>query len=158
MWRPRVWLTGALVLLAGVAFPASAAPADETPEVTAIARQLVCYCGCSGQTAAACTCSTAESIRDRIRQQLESGLSSDQVIASWVAERGEQILAVPTRKGFNLVGWIMPFLVTVLALAGLLFVLLRGRKPAHQVVSPPLSTDDRQYLRRIEDGVRGLRS
>ena len=78
-------------------------------------------------------------LEERIRAQLDSGLSPREVIDTWVAERGEQILAVPTREGFNLVGWTLPFVVTALALIILSALLLRRRRRFEETL--PASDD-----------------
>ena len=127
-------------------------------DIQAVAAQLVCYCGCSGLTVAACSCGTADDIRQQIAAQLDSGLEPDEVVEAWVAERGEQILAVPTRRGFNLVGWLMPFLVTLAGLVFLSVALLRRTRtaaPASPVSIPP--DDEQRFVDRIEEAMRTLR-
>ena len=121
-------------------------------DVQAVGEQLVCYCGCSGLTVAACTCGTSDQIRARIASQLDSGLSTDEVVQAWVDERGEQILAVPTREGFNLVGWIMPFVVSLGGIAFVVVVLLRRQRatPPLSPVPGELTEADRRHLERIE--------
>ena len=125
-------------------------------DIRSVGEELVCYCGCSGLTVAACSCGTADAIRERIASQLDSGLSPEEVVQTWVAERGEQILAVPTRVGFNLVGWIMPFAATFFALAIVTTVLLR-RKQALAPGDIPPSHDEREYLDRIDTEMRSRR-
>ena len=127
--------------------------AAQESEVQAVGEQLVCYCGgCSGLTVAACTCGTADQIRARIASQLDSGLGTDEVVQAWVDERGEQILAVPTREGFNLVGWIMPFVVSLGGIAFVIVVLLRWQRhtPPLSPVPGELTEVDRRHLERIE--------
>lgn len=156
MWR-RSALIGALVL--GTLAPTAAVHAATDEEIREAADRLVCYCGtCSGLTAGECTCGTAAGIRERISAQLDAGLTPDQVVAAWVEERGEQVLAVPTRSGFNLVGWIMPFAVTLVATAVVLLILMRWRRQSLLRPQPdePLSEADRRYLDRIERDVRTL--
>ena len=158
-WRRRA-LPGVLLATLLVAAAAPAVAASES-DVRTVGEQIVCYCGCANLTVAACTCGTADQIRDRIRSQLDSGLTPAQVVDVWVAERGEQILAVPTREGFNLVGWVMPFVVTVLALCILTWVLVRRQR--HRSVAPdptsePLTEAERRYLEQVERGVRDVSS
>ncbi|MFQ5766794.1 MAG: cytochrome c-type biogenesis protein CcmH [Acidobacteriota bacterium] len=145
-----------VVLLATVPVLPAWASGDSGSDVEAVAKQLVCYCGCSGLTAAACTCGTAESIRATIRQQLDSGLTPDQVVQAWVKERGEQILAVPTREGFNLVGWTLPFVVTGLALLALTLILFRRKGLASPADAPVVQEEDLKLLSRIEREVKSL--
>lgn len=153
-----------LLVLAALAYPvASRSASDE--DIRTVGEQLVCYCGCSGLAVAECSCGTADGIRAKIAGQLDSGLTTEQVVAAWVGERGEQILAVPTREGFNLVGWVMPFLVTFVALSILTITLLRrrpslvpvtvGGEPASSSDTP--SDDERRYLERIDRALRSRR-
>jgi cytochrome c-type biogenesis protein CcmH len=141
-------LLGAALLAVG---PRGARAATEA-DIAAVTREIVCYCGCSHQTVAECTCDTAEAIRSRVAGQLDSGLTPAQVIDAWVAERGEQILAIPPRRGFNLVGWIMPFVVVLTALSVLTVILLRrSTRPAAAAPSDaPLTDEERAYLLRVE--------
>ena len=159
MRRPDVARTGLVtaVVLVLLGLPLWATAADEE-QVREIGHQLACYCGCSGLTVSDCTCGTADQIRVKIRAQLDSGLSSQEVVDAWVAERGEEILAVPTREGFNLVGWTLPFVVTALGLIILSALLLRRRRRFEET---PLSSEadseaERSYLERIERDVRDL--
>lgn len=142
------------VALLALMLPA-VSPAASDADIQAVSSRLICYCGCSGLAVADCSCGTADAIRERIAGQLDSGLSPDQVVAAWVAERGEQILATPTRTGFNLVGWIMPFAATFIGLLTLTVVLLRRRQASLLPARPAaVSGVDRTYLDRIEDDMR----
>ncbi len=155
--RPVLRTLASVVLVALAALPCARAASED--DVRTVGEQLVCYCGCSGQTVAACTCGTADQIRDRIRSQLDSGLTPTQVVDAWVAERGEQILAVPTREGFNLVGWVMPFVVTLAALLVLTLLLWRRqRRPEVPVPASPAAAapEESRYLEQVERGVREI--
>ncbi|TDI45947.1 MAG: hypothetical protein E2P00_02945 [Acidobacteria bacterium] len=156
--RARILLLAAGLTLAllPAGLPAAASKAD----VDLVGEQLVCYCGCSGLTVKACTCGTADAIREKIAGQLDSGLSTADTVAIWVDERGEQILAVPTREGFNLVGWFMPFVVTLLGLLMATVVVLRWQKQATEAAATPRGTGtedpDSAYLKRVEQGMKNL--
>jgi cytochrome c-type biogenesis protein CcmH len=127
-------------------------------DVDVVGAQLVCYCGCSGLTVKACTCGTADGIREKINGQLDSGLTTDEVVAVWVEERGEQILAVPTREGFNLVGWLLPFVATLLGLVAAAFTVVRWQKNAAAggVPAPETEDVDLEYLNRVDQDVEKL--
>lgn len=55
----------------------------------------------------------AESAKEDIRQRLASGQTKEQIIADYVAQYGEQILAVPGKTGFNMVAWVLPPLAAI---------------------------------------------
>lgn len=140
-----------LALACGAVMGASKADVDVVGE------QLVCYCGCSGLTVKACTCGTADGIREKINGQLDSGLTTDEVVAVWVEERGEQVLAVPTREGFNLVGWLLPFIATLLGLMAATITVVRWqKKTAAQPDTPEADDVDLEYLSRVDQDVEKL--
>lgn len=154
MLRPE-W--PAALLLAAVLFSPVITQAATDAEIRAVSEQLVCYCGCSGLTVAACSCGTADQIRARISGQLDEGQSTDQVVQIWVNERGEQVLANPTREGFNIVGWVMPFVVLILALATLTLILIRRRDPLPAGSGGSMLPElDQATLDRIDKGVRTM--
>jgi cytochrome c-type biogenesis protein CcmH/NrfF len=148
---PVVPVVMTLALACGSAAGASKADVDLVGE------QLVCYCGCSGLTVKACTCGTADGIREKINGQLDSGLAPDEVVAVWVEERGEQVLAVPTREGFNLLGWFLPFIVTLLGLAAAAITVVRWQKKAAAQPQEAEADDvDMEYLSRVDQDVEKL--
>ena len=44
---------------------------------------------------------------------LDSGLTVEQIIKSQVDEYGETVLSAPTKFGFNLTAWVMPFMALI---------------------------------------------
>ncbi|MDA8210305.1 MAG: cytochrome c-type biogenesis protein CcmH [Clostridia bacterium] len=75
---------------------------------------LICpACLDERMTVAACNDSTAEQIRQDIQQKLAAGQTKEQIIAGYVAQYGDIILAVPAKKGFNLMAWVMPVVATI---------------------------------------------
>lgn len=94
--------------------------------VTSISDQLICQCGC---TAVLTNCTHAECmVRDEmttlIKQKLEQGQTEAQIVQFFVAQYGEQVLASPPKKGFNLTAWILPF-AAILAGGGVIYVAVR---------------------------------
>jgi len=114
-----LFLAAAFCLSAGVAHAAAPTPQQE------VEGQLMCYCGCSDLTVRVCTCGTADSIREDIAQHLAGGETPDQVVAAYVARYGSQIRSAPTKSGFDLVAWVTPFFVLVLAASALVVVVRR---------------------------------
>ena len=56
-----------------------------------------------------CTCDTSKEIRKELTGKLDSGLTVQQIIQSYVKIHGETVLSAPSKRGFNLTAWIMPF-------------------------------------------------
>jgi cytochrome c-type biogenesis protein CcmH/NrfF len=97
-------LAWALVLRVHAAAPPSFQDVEES---------LTCQCGC-GLTVHSCNhlqCGSALPLRDEIRAQMDEGKNKEAILAHFSDKYGEKILSAPTTSGFNLVAWIMPFLL-----------------------------------------------
>ena len=72
--------------------------------------QLMCKCDDKcGKVLINCTCSTADKTRKKFTKMLESGLTVDQIVRQQVEKYGETVLSAPTKNGFNLTAWVIPF-------------------------------------------------
>lgn len=126
------------------------------PIEDAIAGDLVCQCGC-GLTVAACAsameCNVGDQMRAIIRQRLGQGETREQIVAYFVSQYGEKVLAAPTKQGFNLVAWFTPFLA-LLAGIGVVYGALRAwvyRKREGPLESRALSEEDlARYGERVD--------
>ncbi len=80
--------------------------------VSDVGKELACLCGC-GLTIESCThgnCGFAEPAKLEIKQMIGQGRTKGEIIQAFVSRYGERVLAAPTKKGFNLSAWVMPFL------------------------------------------------
>src|SRR5262245_51796642 len=125
--------------------------AAERPTLSAISQGLTCQCGC-GLTVANCnhpTCSFSVPVREQIESMIGRGESGAQIIAFYRQKYGEKVLSAPTTEGFNLVAWVMPFLVVVLGGAIIVYAANRWRSlPASAggaSVVPRPQSDDPQF-------------
>ncbi|HEV8200836.1 MAG TPA: cytochrome c-type biogenesis protein CcmH [Candidatus Polarisedimenticolia bacterium] len=139
--RPRAALLAVigLALLAAGALPARAdappaAGAAREPDALKVEEGLMCYCGCTDLTVRTCNCGVAAEIKSDIRDRLAAGQSPDDVIGAYVARYGAQIRSAPSRRGFDLLAWWMPF-IAVFA-AGTLVVSLIRRWARHPLPAP----------------------
>ncbi len=83
----------------------------DTTTVSGISGELVCQCGCT-MVLSNCShaeCAVREAMTTLIVQKIADGQSKEQIIQSFVAQYGEQVLASPPKRGFNLTAWILPF-------------------------------------------------
>lgn len=95
----------ALVLVSGLAQSAGAAAV-----LADLENALMCKCEDKcGKVLINCTCSTSDKTRAAFTKLLDSGLTVQQIIDMQVEEHGETILSSPTKSGFNLTAWAMPF-------------------------------------------------
>jgi cytochrome c-type biogenesis protein CcmH len=159
---PMAALVGILLLAASAsAFAAEesgAAPVDREKAALAVEEDLMCHCGCTDLTVRVCNCGVAAEIKADIRSRLKEGQTPAEVEAAYVARYGEQIRSAPTRTGFNLLAWTMPFAV-ILAAGGVIAVLVRRWGRAHaaaEAAAPPAAKPDRAALERVDRAMRDL--
>ncbi|HEX2778518.1 MAG TPA: cytochrome c-type biogenesis protein CcmH [Gemmatimonadaceae bacterium] len=137
---------------------------DEERDATE--KRLRCQCGCTLDVYTCRTtdfaCEVSPAMHRDIISLVEGGYGAQEIVDAFVGSYGEKVLMAPTKRGFNLVGWTMPF-GALLVGGGMLAILLRRwhrraaavrtteRAPA--AVPGVDATDDE--LRRIEAAVRG---
>ena len=85
-------------------------------QVYAIARELMCPV-CGGQTVAESSSQLAGQMRDEIRRRLRAGESREEIIAYFVAQFGEGVLAAPPARGGTIILWLAPPLALLAGLA-----------------------------------------
>lgn len=124
----------------------------------AVERSLKCNCGC-GLDVHSCQyqmqCGTSPDWSERIRRDLEAGLTPEAIQASFVAEYGPTVLMAPPAEGFNLVGYLLPALAIVSAgaLVGLVIRGGMGRRPTARPVEQVSDAEQARLaaeLRRLE--------
>lgn len=114
---------------------------DLTGRAQRIGNQLICPCGCT-QGALVCNhvgCPIVTQLRAEIVQRSASSDSDDLVLQSFVQEYGTTVLANPTKQGFNLLAWVMPWVAAAFGLALVFFFVRRFRQttPAAANVTYP---------------------
>jgi len=89
----------------------------------------MCQCGCPhliGQCGD--ECGLAPQLVQQITQMVAAGQQEDQVYATFEAEYGASVLAVPKAEGFNLLAWIVPFAVLLAGIV-VIVVVVRNLRP-----------------------------
>ena len=133
---------------------ASPARADSAT-VGDISKQLICQCGCT-MVLSNCThaeCAVREAMVALIEQKLAQGQSEEQIIQFFVAQYGEQVLAAPPKRGFNLMAWVTPF-VALLFGGGVIYIALkkwvrRGRLSQTYAMTEA-NEEDEKYQRQLK--------
>ncbi len=140
-----------LVVLLVFLLPARASAAA----VSDVSSQVICQCGCT-LVLENCTheeCHSRDNMTALIAQQLEQGKSEEEIVQLFVTQYGEQVLASPPKKGFNLTAWILPF-ASILFGAAVIYVLIRKWVRTGQyspvAVKPEADESDADYERRLE--------
>ncbi len=150
-----------VLLFFALAVTASALKADLTLE--SVSMELVCQCGC-GLVLNNCNhidCGVAIPMRQTVTEKLARGESQEQILTFFVSQYGEAVLAAPTRKGFNLLAWVLPFVAIVVGGGGIVLVIVAWVKKRRENIplrkaeesqggGPDVKTGDREAAARHE--------
>jgi cytochrome c-type biogenesis protein CcmH len=90
----------------------------------------------------------ADEIRAEVRAMLAEGKSRDEILDHYVAQYGERILAAPRAQGFNILAYVLPWVVLVMGAWLLILLIKKLRSPSP--VPSPAKTPDARYASRIE--------
>ncbi|HKW10783.1 MAG TPA: cytochrome c-type biogenesis protein CcmH [Gemmatimonadaceae bacterium] len=140
-----------------------ARPVVSAAERDEIEHRIRCQCGCTLDVYTCRTtdfsCQVSPSMHRDVIALAAGGYTAQEIIDSFVSTYGERVLMAPPASGFNLLGWVAPFI----ALGGgavLVLVVLRNwhRTPRTQPVvqqrstRPEGATDDE--IARLEAAIR----
>jgi len=104
----RAFLLFSLVLLA--LLPATA---QQTDRAKSVGHRMFCMCGCK-QILVECNhvgCTMSTRMLKQLDAEVASGKSDDLILQAFVQQFGAEVIAEPPAKGFNLLAWLMPFVV-----------------------------------------------
>lgn len=151
----------ASLLLVGNLSALYAEPTQTT--VGEIKKSLVCLCDCNMIVEAcegAMACQSAEKLTAEVTQYIKQGMNKETIFSAFVGKYGEHILAAPTKKGFNLTAWILPFAAIITAGFGILRILRRWvrQQQNHSSKVKTISTevDNSAYEQRLDEVLRNL--
>ena len=118
-------------LLAGsfLSIPAASQGKDEMAR--RIEGELMAPC-CWGEPVSQHVSPIAKEMRGEIRSMLADGRSEQEILDLYVAKYGERILTTPPARGFNLLVYILPWVIALAGVAAVTWVLRRwlARRPA----------------------------
>ena len=98
-------------------------------------KSVYCYCGCSRETIEVCICGVAQEIEKNFKKKLTLEKTVDQIKSEYLAQYGSQFDAIMKAEGFNLVAYIVPFVL--LAIFGGISVVVLNKQKAVQIVTQP---------------------
>ncbi|KXS43927.1 MULTISPECIES: cytochrome c-type biogenesis protein [unclassified Candidatus Frackibacter] len=78
-----------------------------------------------------CRTDAANEMRNTIAGMVDKGMTKKEIITSFIEKYGEQVYAAPTKKGFNLIAWIMPFLAIIVG-GGVIYYFARQWSAAYE--------------------------
>jgi len=124
-----------MMLFAVLLVCAGQAPVWAASKMANLENALMCKCDDKcGKVLINCTCDTSKETRKVLMSKLESGLTVDQIVQQYVDKYGEMILSAPTKSGFNLSAWIMPFAALVIGGFGVRKVIRSWIRPGKKDV------------------------
>ncbi len=128
--RTLSWALMAVVFVVALAYGATAdrGPQSDQERAADLAGSIACP-QCSGQPVAESNAPIAEIIRAEIKQQVDAGLTDDEIVAVYVDRYGDWVDLNPSRSGLTGVVWIAPFLVIGLAVGALALAFSRWSGP-----------------------------
>ena len=144
--KRNTWVKFALAVLIGLSisllFFAVSSAQEGQPEfptdndVNTVAKQLYCPV-CPNTPLDVCETKACQDWRAQIKDQLSQGWSEEQIVAYFIEQYGERVLAEPKRGGFTSMVWMLPVIGVVFGLAVVGLVLKTWRR---EHAYPPSST------------------
>jgi cytochrome c-type biogenesis protein CcmH len=138
-----------VVLVAALALVAPAAASEQHPTLRELETEVIC------PTCKSTLDQSSSPIADRIRhfitQRIAAGDTKSQIKAKLVDQFGPAVLAVPPKKGFNLLAWVLPLAgigIGAVVVGALAWRWSRTRPPAPAPPAPPL---DPELERRVDE-------
>jgi cytochrome c-type biogenesis protein CcmH len=125
------------VAVAALALAAPAAASEERPTASELESELVCpVCETTLDTSNA---PVALRMKAFIRERIAAGDTKSEIKAQLVDQFGPTVLAVPPRKGFDWIAWLLP--LAVLAVGAVLVGVLAWRWSRRRGDAPPGDED-----------------
>ena len=109
-----IGLVAAVMVVATLAVTSAAVAAP--PPTSSVSDKLICQCGC-GAVLTNCPhqeCGWGVPAKLFIAEQLANGKAPEELVQYYVSQYGEEVLAAPTKRGFNVTAWVMPFIGLVI--------------------------------------------
>jgi cytochrome c-type biogenesis protein CcmH/NrfF len=141
------------VLAACVCFSLGAT--DAGSRATNLSHRMMCSCGCA-QMLGECNhvgCPSSGPMLEELKGMIAGGSSDQQILDSFAAKYGATVLAAPTFRGFDLVGWIAPFAVFAAAALGTVLLVKRWSIKPEEAATAAAGADGKN----VDPAFRDLR-
>jgi cytochrome c-type biogenesis protein CcmF len=120
--------------------------------------QLMCTCGACRRTLASCgmpNCHGHTAQTDKLRRLLAEGKSREEILAIFVRDMGQEVLASPVDRGFNRLAWLLPYGVAFGALIAVLLTARRWSRPRAHALAGDAGLDPTLNAR-LDDELKNL--
>ncbi len=118
-----------------------------------LGHKMICTCGCY-QVLLECNhvgCTVSTQMEGELRNALARRDSDQLILQNFVQKYGPTVLAAPTASGFNLVAWIAPALVFLVATLGTALLIRNWRL---RTVPMPKETATNPHIDAIREKIR----
>lgn len=119
---------------------------------------LRCQCGCTLDVYTCRTtdfaCVVSPAMHSDIKALVEGGYTAQEILDSFVDTYGERALMAPRAQGFNLLGYVAPFVALGAGAVAVAVVLRRWGKRETLAVAPPTVHGTPDELARLEAAIR----
>jgi len=124
VWLRRGRLLGLMFVVGflAVLVAPTASASEQRPTLGELEKEVMCPT--CNQTLELSHAPVADRIRAFIVERIDAGDTKTEIKDKLVEQFGERILAAPTKSGFNLLAWVLPF-VSIVAAGVIVFVILR---------------------------------
>lgn len=131
-----------------------------------VSDDLICQCGCN-LVLSQCghvNCPSAIPMREKIEEMILAGMTKPEMLNYFMKEYsfrgkppvGKAILSQPDTKGFDLMAWLMPFVLFVVFLGVVVYVV---KKISGRTVEKPVATETPvEFDPRIEEELKKFES
>jgi cytochrome c-type biogenesis protein CcmH len=119
---------------------AGAAPSMTDEKRDELEHQIKCQCGCVLDVYTCRTtdfsCSVSPAMHEDVMALVQGGHNATQILAAFQAVYGEQILMSPLKRGFNLVGYMLPSVTLVVAAIAVAGLIRRWGRTGNLAIAP----------------------
>jgi cytochrome c-type biogenesis protein CcmH len=132
-----------------------AGASEQSPTLLELEKEVICPT--CNQTLELSHAPVADRIRAFIVERIDAGDTKSEIKDKLVAQFGERILAAPSKSGFNLLAWVLPF-IGIVAAGIVVFVVLRRWRRSRASASSPVAAEsiEPELDRRIDEELARL--
>ena len=137
--------------LLALAFAGGAAASESRPTAAELESELVCpVCETTLDTSNA---PVALRMKAFIRERIAAGDTKSEIKAQLVDQFGTSVLAVPPRRGFDLVAWVLPLAGLALGIVAVGALVWRWSRLRAEPATAPEAPLDPALERRVDDAL-----
>lgn len=145
-WKKMNFKMSYLLIIVGICFSLNSIYADDIEkQVRDISHKLRCPT-CQAMSVKESDAGLSLNMKQRIRELLKDGKTEAEILQFFEERYGEWILRSPKKEGFNLVLWLLPGLIILIAVILLILSILKRSRQATTNELSPLSEKEQRKI------------